>query len=147
MKSFISLHNSGTLCYRLSPVMIRKQTFQLLTNRVEAIHQKTLRALPKNKLQKRSSKGRCLYTVLSDSLGLGKSILLTGKILGYTFNQLASEAMLRLTKRVSYHKARQRTYKFCRDRYLLKYAKLRSKSHYKYSFKQAANVPGDHASY
>ena len=147
MKSFISLHNSGTLCFRLSPAMVRKQRFQLSTNRVEAIHQRTLRALPKNKLQKRSFKGRCFHTVLSDSLGLGKSIRLTGKCLGYTFNQPASEAMLRLTKRVSYHKARQRTYKFRRARYLLKCAKIRSKSHYKYSFKQAANVPDDHISY
>lgn len=142
-----ALKLQSVIDYKLKPEMVVKQRYLLSTNSVEALHLRSLRLLPKNKLMKNSFHPRCMNVVLLDSLGLKDAVLSVSREIGFEYGHEALKVLSSLTNKATYYHERQKTQKFKRDRYLRIYKKLHLAKICKLSTQNAANVTSDHSSY
>lgn len=102
--------------------MVQKQRHMLTTNRVESLHLRTLRMVPKSKTMKSTFKARCMSIVLYDTLGLQKTTHMTAESLGYTLGETANKQLQQLTKKSQYYAQRRRSNEYKRGRYARKQA-------------------------
>jgi len=118
-----SLTNYSLTYARLNPDMLQKQRFLYSTNRVEAIHLRTLRVVPKSKLYRRTYAARCRSVVLTDSLGSHKTAKLQAARLGYSFSDAATRKLAAINAREDYYKKREKLASTIKARFLAKRAR------------------------
>lgn len=127
--------------------MVQRQRFLLSTNKVEAMHLRTLRAIPKSKTMKNTYHARCFSAVLKSSLGLKASQEHVAKKLGYKIDGISQQTLHCLQRRSEYHAARQKSYCFRKNRFLMNCAKTKIAGLKKLSNAAAHNVNDDHKLY
>ncbi len=65
----------------------------LITNKVEAMHLRSIKLCPKHKLTKSTYRWHCLNAVLLDSIGFYNSILVVGESMDFSFGIEARKAL------------------------------------------------------
>ena len=124
--------------------MVKKQRHLLTTNKIEALHQRTLRIVPKTKLMRRTYLQCCKTVVLYDALGIKKTTELQANSLGYSFGASANHQLEQMDGKERYNKAREKTKKAIRARFLAKKARVHLKSLNKLSIVNPSSVVTDH---
>ena len=101
----------------MSPEMLKLQRHMLTTNRLEAMHNCTLRITPKNLLHRKTYESRCYAGVLHHTLGPHEAAVQTGEEIGYDFSDGAEEQLARLAARKEYHRIRQQSMAYKQARF------------------------------